>query len=160
MTRIEYTNTMAYEFHPERKGSKYKIGDKFKNHGEYCESLAKHHRGLDYLVNPNTSYDTGSDIEDECASVKSSKSSLCRLHGETFEEIFSTYFERVASTKWIYVVDIGEMVYEYHMNKNEFAEFLREFGRLGVESGKHEKKIKFLATSSKTVAWLEARVEG
>lgn len=160
MTRIEYTNTMAYEFHPERKGSKYKIGDKFKNHGEYCESLAKHHRGLDYLVNPNTSYDTGSDIEAEHASVKSSKSSLCRLHGETFEEIFNTYFERVASTKWIYVIDIGEMVYEYHMNKDEFAEFLREFGRLGVESGKHEKKIKFLATSSKTVAWLEARVEG
>ena len=25
MTRIEYTNTMAYEFHPERNGAKYKI---------------------------------------------------------------------------------------------------------------------------------------
>ena len=158
MTRIEYINTMAYEFHPERKGSKYKIGDKFKNHGEYCESLAKHHRGLDYLVNPTISYDKGSDIESEHASVKSSKASLCRVHGETFDEIFNIYFENVASTKWIYVVDIGEMVYEYHMDKKEFAEFLRIFGRLGTESGTHEKKIKILETTGKMISWLEERV--
>ena len=158
MTRIEYINTMAYEFHPERNGAKYKIGNKFKNGGEFLESVAKHHRGLDYMVNPNTSWDTGSDIESEHASVKSGKASLCRLHGETFEEIFEGYFNNVASTKWIYMMQIDETIVEYHMNKTEFAEFVRIWGRLGVESGKHEKKIKFLATSGKMIKWLEERV--
>ena len=160
MTRIEYTNTMAYEFHPERNGAKYKIGEKFKNGGEFLESIAKHHRGLEYLVNPATSYDKGSDIESEHASVKSGKASLARVHAETFDEILEIYFANVASTKWIYMIKIDEIVTEYHMNRNEFEAFVRMFGRLGVESGKHEKKIKFLATSSKTIAWLEARVEG
>ena len=160
MTRIEYTNTMAYEFHPERNGAKYKIGERFKNGGEFLESIAKHHRGLEYLVNPATSYDKGSDIESEHASVKSGKASLARVHAETFDEILEIYFANVASTKWIYMVKIDEVITEYHMNRNEFEAFVRMFGRLGIESGKHEKKIKFLATSSKTIAWLEARVEG
>ena len=47
MTRIEYKIEMAYEFHPERSGAKYKIGNAFKNGGEFLESVAKHHRGLD-----------------------------------------------------------------------------------------------------------------
>jgi hypothetical protein len=49
---------------------------------------------------------------------------------------------------------------EYHMDRHEFEAFVRMFGRLGVESGSHEKKIKFLATTTKTIAWLEARIEG
>lgn len=158
MTRIEYKIEMAYEFHPERSGAKYKIGNAFKNGGEFLESVAKHHRGLDYLVNPNTSWDTGSDIESEHASVKSGKASLCRIHGETFEEIFTRYFEGVASTKWIYMIQVDDNAVEYHMNKEEFAEFVKTWGRLGVESGKHEKKIKILATSMKMVRWLEERV--
>ena len=59
MLKKEYTITMNYEFHPERKGAKYKIGEKFKNFGEFCESVAKHERGLAYEVNPNTAWNTG-----------------------------------------------------------------------------------------------------
>ena len=158
MLKYEYEINLPYEFHPERNGAKYKIGEKFKNAGEFLESVAKCHRGLDYLVNPTTEWDKGSDIESESASVKSGKASLCRLHGESFEEIFEGYFASVASTKWIYMVQVDAIAIEYHMNKDEFKEFVKQFGRLGVESGKHEKKIKFLATSGKTVAWLEARV--
>lgn len=158
MTKIEYAIEMAYEFHPERNGAKYKIGDKFKNSGEFLESVAKHHRGLDYLVNPTTSWDTGSDIESEHASIKSSKASLGRLYGNTMEEILEEYFSKVASTKWIYMIQIDDKVVEYHMNASEFREFTEKFGRLGIESGSHKQKIKFLATSSKTVAWLEERV--
>ena len=160
MTKKEYTITMAYEFHPERKGAKYKIGEKFKNFGEFCESVAKHERGLSYEVNPNTAWNTGSDIESEHASVKSGKASLARVHAETFDEILAIYFAGVASTKWIYMVQVDDTMIEYHMDRHEFEAFVRMFGRLGVESGKHEKKIKFLATTTKTIAWLEAMVEG
>ena len=71
MFKMMYEIKMPYEYHAERKGSKYKIGDAFKNGGEFLESVAKCHRGLDYLVNPATNFDEGSDIESEHASVKS-----------------------------------------------------------------------------------------
>jgi hypothetical protein len=158
MIKLEYINTMPYEYHPDRRGAKYKIGGKFKNSGELCESIAKHHRGLDYLVNPSTSYDEGSDIESEGASVKSSGATLACLYGETLDEIIETYFAKTASTKWIYVVRVDEIITEYHMNAKEFGEFIKAFCRLDRESGKIEKKVRFRDTSAKTIAWLEERV--
>jgi hypothetical protein len=157
MTKLEYINTMPYEYYPERNGAKYKIGDKFKNHGEFCESIAKHHRGLEYLVNPSTTYDKGSDIEREKASVKSGGATLACLYGESLDEIIKTYFAKTASTKWIYVVIIDELVTEYHMDAKEFEEFIRAFCRLDRESGKTEKKVRFRNTSAKTIKWLEER---
>ena len=85
---------------------------------------------------------------------------MARVHAETFDEILKIYFAGVASTKWIYMVQVDDTMVEFHMDRNEFEAFVRVFGRLGVESGSHEKKIKFLATTTKTIAWLEARIEG
>lgn len=157
MFKMMYEIKMPYEYHADRKGAKYKIGEAFKNGGEFLESVAKCARGLDYLVNPTTNFDEGSDIESEHASVKSGKASLACLYGESFEEIVAEYFARVASTKWIYMVQIDESVIEYHMNKTEFAEFINEWGAIGIESGSHRKKVRIKATSGKMVAWLEAR---
>ena len=141
MKKFTYTNYMPFSYDPSRKGAKYLIGDKYKNHGEFLESIAKFHRGLDYLVNPTTSWDTGSDIESIHASVKSSKSSLARLYG------------------WIFMVDIGDEITEYHMDATEFSEFLDAFGATGIESGSHLMKIRIQAVSKKMLVWLEERCE-
>lgn len=159
MFKYTYTNNMPYVYDPSRKGAKYLIGDKYKNHGEFLESVAKFHRGLEYLVNPTTSWDTGSDIESLHASVKSSKSSLARVYGNSFEAIKESYFANVASSLWIFMVDIGEEITEYHMNTEEFSNFLDVFGATGIESGSHLMKIRIQAVSKKMIVWLEEHSE-
>lgn len=158
MTRNEYLITMPYEFDPNRKGAKYKIGNAFKNNGEFLESIAKHHRGLEYLVNPTTRWDNGSDIESEHASVKSGKASLATIYGNSLNEILDIYFEKVASTKWLYLVRVEESVVEYEMNATEFRAFMETWGRISAESGSHKMKAKILPTSMKMIKWLEERV--
>lgn len=160
MKKYEYTNTMSYIYDGERKGSKYSMdgGITFKNHGEFLESVAKFHRGLEYLVNPATSYDTGSDIEEMDASVKSSNASLACLYGNSKEQIIEEYFKNVHSTLWLFIVDIDEQITEYHMNADEFRIFLDEWATTAVESGSHLTKVRIKKTSGKMVKWLEERV--
>lgn len=160
MKKYEYTNTMEYIFDNSRRGSKYSMdnGNSFKNHGEFLESVAKFHRGLEYLVNPATSYDTGSDIEEMNASVKSSNASLACIYGNTKEQIIEEYFRNVHSTLWIYMIDIDEQIIEYHMNAKEFKEFLNEWATTATESGSHLTKVRIKKTSSKMVKWLEERI--
>ena len=160
MKKYTYINNMPYSFDPTRKGAKYLIGGKYKNHGEFLESVAKFHRGLDYLVNPTTSWDTGSDIESLHASIKSGKASLARLYGNSFEAIKEAYFAGVASTCWIFMVDIGEEITEYHMNADEFSQFLNEFGATGIESGSHLMKIRIQGFSKRMYNWFEENCEG
>ena len=160
MKRIEYTNTMSHIYNSERRGSKYSMdgGDTWKNHGEYLESVAKFHRGLEYLVNPATSYDTGSDIEEMNASVKSSNASLACIYGNTKEQIIEEYFKNVHSTLWIFMVDVDEQIIEYHMNAEEFRKFLEEWATTAVESGSHLTKVRIKKVSGKMLHWLEERV--
>lgn len=157
MLKYEYTNTMPYTYASERKGSRYTMdnGATYKNHGEWLESVAKFHRGLEYLVNPATSYDNGSDIESLNASVKSSNASLACIYGNTFEQIVNEYFANVHSTLWIYIVDIDEQIIEYHMNAEEFRTFLEEWATLAVESGSKLTKVRIKKTSGKMIKWLE-----
>ena len=157
MNKVTYTNTMEYTYEPTHVGAHYKIGNAYKNHGEYLESVAKYHRGLDYLVNPNTSYDTGSDIEEMRASVKSSGASLARVYGNTLEQILNVYFANVHSTLWIFINDIGEEITEYHMNKEEFREFLYEFGTLARENKTYLIKVRLKKVSGKMLKWLDER---
>lgn len=157
MNKVTYTNTMEYTYEPTHAGAHYKIGNAYKNHGEYLESVAKYHRGLDYLVNPNTSYDTGSDIEEMRASVKSSGASLARIYGNTLEQILNVYFANVHSTLWIFINDMGEEITEYHMNKEEFREFLYEFGTLARENKTHLIKVRLKKVSGKMLKWLDER---
>ena len=158
MIKITYVNTMPYAYEPDRKGSKYLIGDAYKNHGEWLESVAKFHRGLEYLVNPNGAYDNSSDIESLNASVKSTGASLARVYGNSYEQIKETYFANVHSTLWIYIQDIGEEIVEYHMNRKEFEEFLDNHHELAVESGSHLTKVR-LRKNMKMLKWLEERVD-
>lgn len=155
MKKYTYTNTMPYAYDPNHARSHYLIGNAYKNHGEFLESVAKHHRGLDYMVNPATSYDKGSDIPSMNASVKSGKCSLADLYGDCFKTIFDTYMANVHSSLWIFMVDCGEQITEYHMNKAEFADFVTMFGYIDEASGSHLLKIRIKDVSIKMVKWLD-----
>lgn len=159
MNKYEYTNTMPYIYNAERAGAKYTMdgGKTWKNHGEFLESVAKFHRGLEYLVNPATSYDCGSDIEEMNASVKSSGASLASVYGNSFAQIADTYFANVHSNLWIYMVNTDEEIIEYHMNASEFRKFIEKWGVLAKESGSHLTKIRMKKTSGKMIAWLEEK---
>ena len=159
MKKTVYENPMSYEYNAERRGAKYNINGKWANHGEFLESVAKCHRGLDYIINPNTSYDTGSDIESEQASVKSSGATLACIFGNSKEEILQEYFEKVASTKWIWIVNVDEEITEYEMNRKEFKEFAEEWSQLVLESSKTKRrKVRFKTASGKMIQWFEERV--
>jgi len=159
MKSASYINPINYTYDTEHSGAHYLFNGKYANAGEFLESVAKAHRGLDYTTNPTTSFDKGSDIESEHASVKSSGASLACLYGETKEEIIKEFFERVASEKFIYITMNEEQITEYEMNKNEFNEFVSEFGTLVKESGKEVKKVRLKKTTNSMIKWLEGRTE-
>lgn len=160
MRKYEYTNTMPYLFDETRKGAKYSLdnGKTWKNHGEWCESVAKFHRGLNYLVNPATSYDTGSDIEEINASIKSSNASLACLYGNNKNQIINEYFANVHSTLWIFILNADEQIIEYHMNAIEFKTFLEEWSNITTESDSQLMKIRIKKTSGKMIKWFEERI--
>lgn len=157
MKILNYINTLPYIYDANHRGSHYLINgaSAYKNHGELMERIAKHHRGIFTEVNPNTSWDTGSDIESECASIKSSQASLGRGSG-TLEN----FFNKVASTKfiWVELNEETQVVTEYHMNKQEFYEFAREFTGIHPMSNHKEYCICFLKTSKRMLKWFEERV--
>lgn len=161
MKKIEYRVEIPF-IYDGHKGAPYSFdgGLTHKNGGEFCESVAKHHRGLDYIVNPATSFSEGSDIESLKASVKSSGASLACLYGTDKEKILDEYFLKVHSTLWIYMVNIdNESMIEYHMNADEFRTFLNEWSGLAKESGgKNLYKVRIKKTSGKMIKWLEERV--
>lgn len=161
MKKYEYTNTMPYIYNPDRRGAHYSLdeGNSWKNAGELLESIAKFHRGYDYLVNPATSYDNGSDIEELRASVKSSGASLASIYGSCMKTILNTYFENVHSTLWIYMVQIDSTIIEYHMTAAEFRAFLESWAGLARESGSQLQKIRIKKTSGKMIKWLEEKIE-
>lgn len=161
MKKMSYEITMPYSYNPEKKGAKYSMdgGVTYKNKGEWIESIMKFSRGLDYMVNPATSFDNGSDIEEINASVKSSGASLACVYGDNMESILNEYFSRVHSTLWIYGVVIEDTIYEYHMNATEFREFLKNWAGLTKESGSENIKVRIKKTSGKMIKWIEERVE-
>ena len=159
MTKQTYQNPIVYRYEPTKQGAKYSIdGIRYCNLGNLLESIAKAHRGLEYLVNPTTKWNEGSDIESEKASVKSGKASLACIYGEDMTTILDTFFNGVASEKFIYMVMIDDQVSEYEMDKVEFRAFVEKFGRLVKESGSPKHKVQLLQTSHKTIEYLEERV--
>lgn len=159
MKKSIYNCPIVYRYEPTKAGAKYSIdGIRYCNLGNLLESIAKAHRGLEYLVNPTTKWNEGSDIESEKASVKSGKASLACIYGEDMKTILDTFFEGVASEKFIYMIMIDDQVSEYEMNKTEFREFVEKFGRLAKESGSPKHKVQLLQTSGKTIQYLDERV--
>lgn len=158
MKRITYTNNMPYTFDPSHRGAPYMVGKKWKNHGQYMESVVKFHRGYEHIECPATAYNMGSDIEEMSASVKSGKGTLASVYGPSKEAILDIYFANVASTLWIFATEIDGTVYEYHMNATEFRTFCETFGTLARESGSKLMKVRFKEASGKMLHWLDKKV--
>lgn len=158
MFKFEYVNEMSYMYDAAHKGAPYTMdgGKSWKNAGEWKESICKAHRGLDYMVNPATSWCDGSDIESEHASVKSSGASLACLYGFDFQNILDTYFQNVASTIWYWVEVHDETVIEYHMDSTEFRAFLEAWAKLEKVAG-GQYKVRMKKTSGKMLDWLDER---
>lgn len=106
-------------------------------------------------------FDEGSDIEELKISVKSDGCSLACVYRNdkttAKTEIIAEYFERVHSTRWIYVIGRDNHSELYEMNATEFKEFVEQFGGLSKESGKTYYKIK-IRTTQKMEKWLMTRV--
>jgi hypothetical protein len=164
MKKITYTNTMSYEHNPNRSISAYRIegNASWCNRGELCESIAKFHRGIFEDHNPNTSYDKGSDIEAEHASVKSPNASLGHSFGGAVKvnDIIKYYFKHVASSKFIYVHfdERTQIVCEYQMNKREFGAFIRKFTRYYHSESKNKDFIRIKTTTKEMLRWFEQNV--
>lgn len=147
---------LGYIYDAARKGAKYSIngGKSWLNAGEFMEAVAKALHGLDAGKDANTRFDEGSDVPEYHASVKSSKASLtnCKL-ADDFEGSVRAYFEQVASSEFWYVTMTDEIVTIYKMDATKFEQFIRRFAKLN-ERG----VIRFAATSTKMLMWLNANV--
>ncbi len=125
---------LDYFFDNMRKGAKYNYFDdvagerKFGNAGDIVEVALSWSLGFGAHKDPNGSYDTGSDIEENHTSVKSWYFTLAPIKGDTFEEIVKTYWENVASTNFSFAWIEGQELIEYNMNADEFNQFLYRFG--------------------------------
>lgn len=153
MEKINSTIALNYQYQAERKGAKYTIdGTHFFNGGEFCEMVAKDILGYKATKDANTSYDKGSDIPELNASVKSSKATLTtKVIGYDYDSVKKAYFQTVASDKWIWVTTIEDTATLYIMNAEEFGEFMDNWSRYTPD----RQTIRFKATSSKMIAWLE-----
>lgn len=168
MFKIEYLNKMPYTYHPENSRNHYKIeGAKgFCNKGNFCESAAKFHRGLDYLANPNTAALDGYDIPSEKAEVKTAAGGLGRKIGDpnfTVSQQIHFYFAHKSSdSKWIWITynDETHIITEYHMNKSEFGKFLHISLRhkQHLQSNKKSINVRFKSSDTREmIDWLEAQ---
>ena len=163
MKRISYQNTMNFRHSTVVTRTPYYLPeiDRWRNHGELCEHIAKYHRGIFTEANPNTAFNIGSDIEEEHASVKSSRFGLAENFGDskTISEAIKYYFNNVASTTFIYIVfdEKTQTVVEYQMNKSEFGKFIHYFSSPYIHKKNNKIEIRGRKDSKKMIKWLEAQ---
>lgn len=157
MKKSIYTNLLPYYFDPDHRGAHYTFdnGTTHCNSGEFGEIQYKHCRGYEAKKSANTPFDAGSDIEEISASIKSSKATLTSESlGCDLQTSLDCYFERVASTCWIWVVLMDGTLTAYEMNADEFREFCEKWSNYQAD----RRNVRFKATSVKMLAWLEERV--
>ena len=155
MKRAEYKINFQFTFDPTHKGAPYTLdGEHYMNAGEFAEIADKMVKGLGSKKDANTPFDMGSDIEETSTSVKSSKATLTSAKiGYDFESIKKTYFARVHSTNWDYVVILDDSIIIYNMNASEFDLFLSNWATYCADRN----VIRFKATSTKMLTWLDGR---
>ena len=154
MEKITLTHGVTYA-HTTHKGAPYTLdGSHFLNAGELTEVCVKSALGFAPEKEANTSFRFASDIEALRASVKSSKATLTSEHlADNFADALTRYFAETASTVWLFAILNGERVTVYKMNANEFRAFTERWARWEAERG----VIRYRATSSKMLAWLDER---
>lgn len=162
MKKVTYINTMPYQFDKNHAVAHYLLSNgKYRNHGEFLESVVKYHLGIFTDTNPNTSWRNGSDIESARISVKSDGACI----GRNFDDIhdpnkqLSYFFRHVASVEFVWVImdETTQEVIEYHMNKREFGKFVNLFTYYTSDSKMTDPAIRFRNSTRKMKNWLEAQ---
>ena len=153
MTIKKTTVNLEYTYDPAHAGAPFTLdGIKYMNRGDLKECLYKATLGLAPVKDGNGRFDTCDDVPETGESVKSAKATLTSVKlGTTYEEIKANYFERAYSKKWVWVVLHDEELITYHMNKEEFSDFMDNFASL--QSG----VIRFRTDSTKMIQWFENR---
>ena len=161
MEKKTYKNEMNYKYDAKHPVAHYYLNEYgvYRSRGEMIESIIKTHYGLFTIVNKNTSWKNGSDIESMKASVKSARACI----GRNFDGIedpnkqLRYYFKNVASDMFIWGIwdEKVEMMTEYRMNKKEFGAFVRLFTYYTSDSKMKCKAIRFRGNTKKMRKWLE-----
>lgn len=156
MKKLVKPISVSYSYDANRSGAHYTIdGEKYMNHGDLMECLAKAVHGLEPKKDGNTPFNKESDIPEYHASVKSSAATLNnKVLAKTFNGTLKKYFEETVSTEFWFVHDVAENLYIYKMNADEFKAFLKKFGKLNERTVIRINKI-----SKEMVNWLESKVE-
>ena len=157
MIKKTYPITLSYQFDASRKYNKYSTeGEKWMNHGDFCEILAKHCLGFEPKKDANTRFDKGADIPELNASVKSYNGGLADMKLSDDPEIWLNRFWAMSDETQIviWVFEHGEEVDLWFMSHEEFKEFVK----IATKWDNHDKKYRFKTCSNKTNAWLEARL--
>lgn len=131
MRKETYTNNLSYIFDANRKNAKYSIdnGNKWMNHGDYCECLAKSVLGYEPRKDGNTRSDRGHDIEEINASVKSWRCGVSdrndlKALGNREDFLYNFFRDELPNTTYIWVNDYEDMVDLYYMTSDEFKAFV------------------------------------
>lgn len=157
MIKKTFPITLNYQFDATRNNAKYSLdGEKYMNHGDFCEVLAKHCLGYAPVKDKNTRFDMGADIAELNASVKSIRCGLTDMKLGDDPEIwwnrFWTMCDHTQIVIWVCEHD-GEADL-WFMNHAEFKEFCEQFATWD----KHNEKYRIQTCSNKTNAWLEGKL--
>lgn len=156
MQKIVSKINLSYHYDASHKSAHYTLdGIRYINNGEFAECIDKHIRGYAPIKDSNTAFDIDSDIHELNLSVKSARASLTdRKLADNKTDFIKSYFDKVHSKLFDWVVIIDDMVTIYTMTKAEFETFTNEF----VQWDNYSKKARFGITSSKMLAWLDSQV--
>lgn len=166
MKQITYTiGNDIIKYDANHKGAHYMLPNgKYANHGDIAEFGVNYSRGFEYH-NGNLRYNEGFDVPQLNASVKSGKASLATIYGLSFDDTVIEFCNNVKSSLFIFVMiwdnENGYDYTEYHMDLNEFVEFIYAFGSLQASShskGNGLTKMKIADQSYKMKRWFEDRI--
>ena len=161
MKKATFVKNLSYIFDADRKGAKYSIdgGQKWMNHGDFCECLAKSVLGFKPVKDANTRSDKGHDLPELNLSIKSFKCGLSdRVDLKALkdpEKFYNQFFaDELPNTNYCYVIEYGEFVDLYIMNFEEFKQFVRDMASWDTYSF----KFRFNTCDNKTAKYFEEKI--
>lgn len=129
MKTLTAETPLTYTYDPTHNRARYTFdGEKWMNHGEFCERMAKAILGYE-PDKDSVAFDEKCDIPELKASVKSYKCGLSDRKDmpKTPVEFMADFWRRDVAELYIYVCDHGNYMNLYFMNEPEFRGFVEHF---------------------------------
>lgn len=150
----KYTVPAVMKFDPARQFARYVYNRKVYHTGDAVEGAISMALEGHWEKN-HVAFDCGSDLESIGASVKRYKSTLVSpslMKATDFDGIVAEYFERTASTSWIWGAEVNGEIICYEMNSQEFKNFLTS-GLWEMDSSRGS--VQQTVSPAKVIAWME-----